>query len=147
MTDRLLEQSVPFAEPIKKNKLLLFSHPPPREKSKTSLQVSSLKSDISRACQSRDGNLEDFFRHENQACPPSLSQHGKLRLGTKSDLLHCLESTAELECTPSPPITDVTILDGAVVVNFLRPLGAKTFDDYALKVFLPYIKGQLVEWM
>ena len=29
------------------------------------------------------------------------------------------------------------------MVNFLRPLGAKTFDDYALKVFLPYIKGQL----
>ncbi len=74
---------------------------------------------------------------------PSLSQRGKLRLGTKSNLLHCLESTVELECTPSPLITDVTILDGAVVVNFIKPLGAKTFDDYVLKVFLPYIKGQL----
>jgi hypothetical protein len=57
--------------------------------------------------------------------------------------LHCLESTAALESIPSPPITDVTILDGAVVVTFLKTLGAKTFDDYALKVFLPYIKGQL----
>ena len=35
ITDRLLEQSVPFSEQIKKNKLLLFSRPPPREKSKT----------------------------------------------------------------------------------------------------------------
>lgn len=37
----------------------------------------------------------------------------------------------------------MTILDGAVVVNFLKPLAAKTFDDYAVKVFLPYIKAKL----
>ena len=150
ITDRLLERSVPISEPIKKNKLLLFSQPPPKARSKSAPQVSSLKSDVSLfsrlyiSCQSRDGNLEDFFRHENQACPPSLSQHGKQRLGTKSDLLHCLQSTTELNCsTPSVPVTDVTILDGAAVINFLNPLDAKTFDDYALKVFLPSIKSQL----
>ena len=37
IADRLLEQSVSFSEPIKKNELLLFSQPPPREKSKTVL--------------------------------------------------------------------------------------------------------------
>ena len=63
--------------------------------------------------------LKDFFHHENQACPPSLFQLGKLRLGTKSDLLHCLESTLEIE--GGTPITDVTILDGAVVVNLVSP--------------------------
>ena len=35
---------------------------------------------------------------------------------------------------PSRPHTDVTILDGAVVVNYLKPLAAKTLDDYAVKV-------------
>lgn len=128
ISERLLEQSVPISEPIKKNKLPLFSRPPPREKSKTSLQVSSLKSDVSLfsrlyiACQSRDGNLDEFFRHENQPYPPSLSHLGKLRLGNnnKADLLSCLENSTELADDPSvQPLTDVTILDGAVVVNFL----------------------------
>lgn len=29
------------------------------------------------------------------------------------------------------------------MVNFLKPLAAKTFNDYAVKVFLPYIKNKL----
>ena len=113
------------------------------------MQVTSLKSDCSLfsrlyiASQTRDGDLERFFRHENQACPPSISQLGKLRLGTKSDLLVCLESCAEVRGDGPKPDTDVTILDGAVLVNFLKPVAAKTFDDYALKVFLPYIQGHL----
>ena len=39
----------------------------------------------------RDGDLDDVFAHENQACPPALSQMGKMRLGKKSDLVGCLE--------------------------------------------------------
>ena len=31
------------------------------------------------------------------------------------------------------------ILDGAAIVNKLRPGAAKTFQDYAVDVFLPYI--------
>ena len=46
-TDRLLEQTTSLSEPIKKNKFSLFSRPPPREKSKASLQLSSLRSDVS----------------------------------------------------------------------------------------------------
>ena len=130
-----------------KEQTSLFSRPPPREKSRASLQVSSFKNDVSLfsrlyiACQSRDGNLDDFFQHENQACPPSLSNLGKLRQGNKADLLSCLENYTE--SPPSQPTVVVTILNGAVVVNFLKPVGAKTFDDYAVKVFLPYIQGQL----
>ncbi len=41
VTSRLIEGSTPLSEPVKKNKLL--RRPPPREKSKASLQVSSLK--------------------------------------------------------------------------------------------------------
>ena len=147
VTERLHQQAKPLSEPIKKNKLLLFSHPPPRQKSNASLQVSSLKSDCSLfsrlyiACQSRDGDLEEFFHHENQVCPPSLSQYGNLRLGSKSDLLQCLEKCAESKA--NAPTTDVTILDCAMVVNMLRPITAKIFDDYALKVFLPYVERQL----
>ena len=93
------------------------------------------------ACQSRDGNLDEFFCHENQPCPPSISLLGKLRLGSKSDLLTCLE-----RCIALPdriPNADIAILDGAVIVNFLTPVTCKTFDDYALKVFLSYTESQL----
>ena len=123
MTDPLVEQTAPISEPIKKNKLSLLSRPSQREKSKTSLQVSSLKSDCSLfsrlyiACQSRDGNLQDFFEHENQACPPPLSQLGKLRSATKASILGCLESNCAA-ARGEAPRADVTILDGAVVVNF-----------------------------
>ena len=123
MTDPLVEQTAPISEPIKKNKLSLLSRPSQREKSKTSLQVSSMKSDCSLfsrlyiACQSRDGNLQDFFEHENQACPPPLSQLGKLRSATKADILGCLESNCAA-ARGEAPRADVTILDRAVVVNF-----------------------------
>ena len=37
----------------------------------------------------------------------------------------------------------VILLDGAAIVNTLRPGFAKTFSDYATHVFLPYITSQL----
>ncbi len=37
----------------------------------------------------------------------------------------------------------VIILDGAAIINMLRPGTAKTFQDYATDVFVPYIKSQL----
>ncbi|CAG2233282.1 DIAPH2 [Mytilus edulis] len=55
--------------------------------------ISILKSDVSLfsrlyiSYQTRGGDLEDFFAHENNMHPQALSQHGKMRLGTKSDLL------------------------------------------------------------
>ena len=73
MIDRLMEQTTPISKLIKKDKLSLFSRPSQREKSKTSLQVSSLKSDWSLfswlyiACRSRDGNLHNFLsRRKNE---------------------------------------------------------------------------------
>ncbi|KAK1898363.1 Hexokinase-1 [Dissostichus eleginoides] len=91
----------------------------------------------------RDGSLDEYFEHENQACPPSLSQMGKLRTGTKSDLVGCLEDLIYLQQNASHPTVQVIILDGAAVVNMLPPGAAKKFFDYAQKVFSPYILSQL----
>ena len=82
-----------------------------------------------------------FFRHENQAYPPSLYDLGKLRQGNKADLLSFLENCTE--SVSSQPNAEFAILDGVVVVNFLKPVAAKTFEDYAVKVFLPHKKRQL----
>jgi len=64
------------------------------------------------------------------------SQDGKLRQDKKSDLLDCLISS--VECC-----SGVIILDGAALVNMLKPVNSKIFDDYAAKVFLPYTEKQL----
>ncbi|KAL8591519.1 hypothetical protein ACOMHN_000534 [Nucella lapillus] len=55
------------------------------------------------ACQTRDGDLEKFFMHENQPYPPSLSKLGELRSGKKADLLACLSQKQNLRGAPSSP--------------------------------------------
>ena len=103
---------------------------------KTSSATSdSLKSDcqlFSRlyiACQLRDGDLQHFFAHENQPEHPSLTTQGKLRKGTKSDRLPCLETNGNQTSSTTPP--SVTV---------------KTFANYADNEFIPYIKAQLKDF-
>jgi len=60
------------------------------------------------ATQHRSGDLDEFFTHENQPCPPSLSEFGNLRLGKKSDLLACVKPAEQ----PDPPLVyDCKIFD------------------------------------
>ena len=64
---------------------------------------------------------------------PTLAQASRLREGQKSDLVKCMEKTAEF------PEVDVAILDGAAVVQMASPGAARTFKEYADNVFMPYI--------
>ena len=105
--------------------------------------MKSLKNDVdlfSRlyiGCQNRDGNLEEFFKHENQACPPALADGGGIRLGVKSDFLVCLEELSQPK-SEAPP-TSCIVLDAAVIVHMLKPVTVKSFNEYAQQVFVPYI--------
>jgi hypothetical protein len=68
----------------------------------------------------RESDLKEFFSHEIQSFPPSLSEFGNLRLPTaKSNLLKCLPTYDEQARPPSH--FDCKILDGAVIVHF-KPL-------------------------
>ena len=115
---------------------------------KTSEHVSSLKSDrnlFSRlyvASQFRDGNLGQCFSRENQQCPPSLSDRGKLKLGTKSDIVRCLEDAIEEQDGITPSV-EVVVIDGPAIVHMLKPPAARTFREYVQDVFVPYIEHQL----
>lgn len=94
------------------------------------------------SCQTRDGDLDEFFKHENQGCPPSLSHLGKLRLPKKKyELTACLEGNTMRRTEVSSAI-DATIIDGAAVVNMIKPGTEKTFSGYAEQSFLPYVKTQ-----
>ena len=38
---------------------------------------------------------------------------------------------------------EVLILDGAAIVNMLKPVNSKIYQDYTNNVLLPYIQSQL----
>ena len=91
--ERFQERTKPITEAIKKNRLPLFKHQQQqRNPTKDKQKVAALKNNcvlFSRlyiARQSRDGNLEEFFKPENQPFTPTLAQAGKIREGQKSDL-------------------------------------------------------------
>lgn len=55
--------------------------------------------------------------------------------------MECLEQHVESTSNVRPR-TDVSIMDGAVLVSILKPGGCKTFGEYAAKVFVPHIKRE-----
>jgi hypothetical protein len=142
--DRLSDSgSLSVLSPIKRNKFPLFSYKPQSKNcSSGKLKINALKTDceiFSRlyvACQNRDGDLDNFFRHENQAFPPSLSQNGSLRFSAKSDLLDCFRALVGDQHDFSQLNVDAYVLDGSAVVQMLRPGPNVTFDDYR-QVFCP----------
>ena len=99
------------------------SRPPAKMQSKQKNQLAALKSDcglFSRlyiSCQTRHGELYELFSHENHAVQPALSTRGKLRVGVKSDLLYCLESSHSED--RSEALLDVTVLDDAAIAQML----------------------------
>ena len=148
VTERLEKRTTSLFDPIKRKKLPLFSSPPPaKAKSSDKMQKTTLKSNCSLfsrlyvSCQIRDGDLEKFFCHENQSFPPALSQYGKLRSGTKSDMVPCLERLSPVQA--QMPSVEALLLDGAAIVNMLKPGPSRTFEEYSQSVFLPHVKGHL----
>ena len=93
------------------------------------------------ACQSRDGDLDTFFEHENHAWPPSLASNDRMNQTAKSDLVGVLESLAPI--SDHIPDIDVKLIDGAALVHCLDPKRSrykvKTFQEYAQLVFLPHL--------
>ena len=86
----------------------------------------------------------NFFKHENQACPPSISDQENLRLPRqKSELASCLQALTTPK-NAAPANCEVIIMDGAALVNMLKPTGKeKTFSEYASNKFIPYVTAQL----
>lgn len=139
------DQTKKIHDTIKKHHPILFKTPKTKKTVK-SKQLAGLKNDVALfgrlyiAHQQRSGNIELFFRHENQLFPPSLSDHGELHRITKSDLLTALE-------IPPTDLTvnithDCKIFDGGPLIHMLRPTTVTTFDQYAKNVFLPYIEKE-----
>ena len=129
----ITERTKSIHDSIRKNSLALFSSPKRKVKSKSAQKIAvernntSLFGHLYIANQQHEGDPGKFFSHENQTTPPSLSDFGKIRLGQKSLLLSCFDSSDQ----PTPPVFDCKIFDGAAVVHFLSIGTVNTFADYA----------------
>jgi len=133
------EKPTCITDGIPKNKLTLLRYTPAKSLSKQKMRVAAQQNDCSLfsrlyiSCQTRSGDLDAFFGHENQPTLPLLSMDGEIQLGTKSDLLECLE--VEKFQVANAPIVDVKLLDGAAAVQMLNPGAVKTFQEYADSLF------------
>ena len=145
-----------FYETLKKNKLMFFKvGSKSANSSKAKQKEAATKDDLELfsqlyiSCQTRGADLDNFFEHENHAWPPSLAENNcDMHHGNKADLLDCIEPFAPRP--PDTPNVDVKIFDGAALIHALDPTksnaNVKTFDDYARKVFHPYLVRQF-EWV
>ena len=121
----LISRSASLYSNIKKNSLSLFRRKNSIVTSKSKKKIVNLTSDrqlfanLYVACQSRQGDLENFFSHENHSYPISLSEYGRLRkCSNKSDFLKCLEDLSK-PSLESP--VEAKIVDGAAFVNINQP--------------------------
>ena len=83
----------------------------------------SLKSDcrvygnLCIACQTRKGDLEEFFVHENPSYPPAISVYEKLgKCNDKSDFLGCIKEIHEPN--RANPTAERSVIDGAATTYF-----------------------------
>ena len=128
---------------VHKNNLKLFSSKNKIVTSKTKLESLTLRERVKLyanlyvGCQSRQGNLDDFFRHENHDIPPALSEYGRIRKPTmKSDFVKCLPTIQEaIETAESgidkytAPNVDAIIVDGPTLVQMNTPKVSSTFGE------------------
>ena len=132
----------PLSAIVSKNKCVLFSTSQAKQRSRRKEQVASLKTNctlFSRlciACQTGQCKLDIFFEHENQACPPSISDIGQLRQGSKSDLMECLPKSSQ-PASIHPGI-DAKVLDRAAIVHYGKARGLSTFEEYSQEMILPF---------
>ena len=83
------------------------------------------------------------MKTENSKNPPSLSDKGKLRAGTKSQILGCLPGMPAHGRNPTVKQASVVILDMAAVVHIIKPQRANVFGEYTAMHLLPFMENQM----
>ena len=99
INDQLWNGAASLYDNITKNNLLLFRSKNTVVTSKSKQRIANLDADrrlyanLFIACQARDGDLDNFFAHENHVYPVSLSEYGKLKKSSaKSGFLQCMNN-------------------------------------------------------
>ena len=84
VNERLINRRTSFYDKLKRNDMSLFRQKHLLKMSKSKQKIADLYSErrlyakLHVACQSREGDVDNFFAHENHAFPVSISEYGKL---------------------------------------------------------------------
>jgi hypothetical protein len=124
--ERIEDCTTPLSDVIPKANLYTFLQPPPVNLDKGTDKLASCKASAAIVTQMfvslqarPDSNMDEFFMHENSRDPPSLSNKGKLRAGTKSQILNCLPGMPACGRNPTVKQASVVILDMPAVVRII----------------------------
>ena len=143
---RICSQDEPFTAILPKTNIKLFKTKlaEPRRKSDIALikDQHNKGTHIMLAAKSGRTITESLFAHESSTFPPSLTGKGKMHKGDKSEILQCIVPK-DLESVR--PETTAAVLDGAVLIQMLRPRNAVTLGEYYMEEFVPYILSWF-EW-
>ena len=129
-----------FHEPIKRNKLDFFKPASGALKQKVLKDDCRLFSKLFISCQSRECDLLQFFKHENQSFHAALSDGGKLHSCQKSQLASILERN--ITCPENKPDATAIVIDGgSALANSLPPRAKRTFGEYEMLDVLPKVQS------
>ena len=140
----------PITDTLGKQKFLLFSTQRHKGQNKTKHETTLLKHNLNLfaklylSSQNRGISPDEFFTHENHSDPPSIAFAGRMRTGTKSDLIPCLEGQVP-RVASIPPTASACIIDGAALVHLISPDVGATFAQYVDMKIIPYAKKRLAE--
>lgn len=157
--ERLVDQTKPVSDPIKHSGLKLFKYGLAKTKTKALSAKSKcadekaqnqVLNDILSAKLSGRNITPDLLGHESSQFPPTMTKDGKMyHPGNKADILSCIipdepeEVPHELPQCDRPDIhCTAAILDGSVVLRFLRPPpDCADIESYVRDIVKPYIES------
>ena len=128
---------------IKQNKLSLYRRKLATKRDTGKVKETLLKqgchlfSSLFIAFQTRKGDIDHFFMHENRPYPPALSNLDEMRHNNKSDMLKIFSNKCDTQYEDQG-VTAV-VLDGAAIVQMIPPTSSKTFKGYCENEFSTYI--------
>ena len=147
VNERLVTHTKSVFKPIKKNRLDVMAPTTTRQiktpQEKALQDTCSSLAQLYVASEVRGGSSDEFFSHENQIYPSSLSEKGSLWSNTKSDLVTLREKTANITPVLQSPNVKVLFMDGAVIAHYLPLDKVNTFADYVRGTFFPHIRRAL----
>ena len=143
----LIEKTSSFWTPIKNNKLKLFGYEPKTSSLQKSSAVTLMKKNsklflnLLINSQARKEDTGNFFSCESLNYPPALSINGKLRFGTKSDILVLLLEHQQSSFHIYPPGIQSIIFDGPAFVQAMKlPENVTTFIAFKKQFWYKILK-------
>lgn len=147
---RFVEKTKSVADTVKTNNLKLMREKPVKKTNFASKKLKAVKTDrdlfmmLFVQAQHRSIDLDDFFSHENQPFPPSISDNGYILTYPKlSDTLDCFQKFYDKSLFPNA--CTASIVEAESVVHFIKPSSeCKSFNDYFHLSLEPYLSCEQV---